>query len=62
MTPTLLVSLLAFGLAVALARENRVRRALQSLANRLLEKLREADRHEYRHPRTNLNPRSRRHT
>lgn len=40
-TPTLLCALLATGLAVALARENRVRRALQDLVTRLLEKLRQ---------------------
>jgi hypothetical protein len=40
--PTLLVSLLALGLAVALARENRLRRALQELVGRLLTKLRES--------------------
>ncbi len=40
-TSTLLCALLASGLAVALARENRVRRTLQDLVTRLLEKLRQ---------------------
>jgi len=41
MTTTLLVSLLATGLALALARENRLRRAFQDLVARLLAKLRQ---------------------
>lgn len=41
MTTTLLVSLLATGLALALARENRLRRAFQDLVTRLLAKLRQ---------------------
>lgn len=41
MTTTLLVSLLAVGLALALARENRLRRAFQDLVTRLLAKLRQ---------------------
>ncbi len=41
MTPTLLTALLASGLAVALSREHRIRRAFQDLAARLLNKLRE---------------------
>lgn len=40
-TTTLLVSLLATGLALALARENRLRRAFQDLVARLLAKLRQ---------------------
>lgn len=40
MTTTLLVSLLAAGLALALASENRLRRAFQSLVARLLTRLR----------------------
>jgi len=39
-TSTLLCALLATGLAVALSREHRIRRAFQQLAARLLEKLR----------------------
>lgn len=39
-TSTLLCALLAAGLAVALSREHRIRRAFQELAARLLEKLR----------------------
>ncbi len=55
-TPTFLCSLLAFGLALALARENRLRRAFQDLVSRLLAKLRESDRrsshpHQSRHSR-----------
>ncbi len=41
MNPIVLVSLLALGLALLLARENRLRRAFQDLVNRLLLKLRE---------------------
>lgn len=37
---TLLLALLASGLAVALSREHRIRRAFQTLAARLLDKLR----------------------
>ncbi len=40
-TSTLLCALLASGLAVALSREHRIRRAFQNLAARLLNKLRE---------------------
>lgn len=40
-TPTLLCALLAAGLAIALARENRIRRAFQSLVTRLLARLRQ---------------------
>jgi hypothetical protein len=40
-TPTILTALLASGLAVALSREHRIRRAFQDLAARLLNKLRE---------------------
>jgi hypothetical protein len=40
MTTTLLVSLLATGLAIALAHENRLRRAFQDLVARLLARLR----------------------
>ena len=39
-TSTLLCALLATGLAVALSREHRIRRAFQELAARLLERLR----------------------
>lgn len=41
MTPTILCALLASGLAVALSREHRIRRAFQDLAARLLDKLRQ---------------------
>ncbi len=41
MTPTILTALLASGLAVALSREHRIRRAFQDLAARLLNKLRQ---------------------
>ena len=41
MSPTVLCALLASGLAVALSREHRIRRAVQDLAARLLNKLRE---------------------
>ena len=40
-TPTILTALLASGLAVALSREHRIRRAFQDLAARLLDKLRQ---------------------
>jgi predicted component of type VI protein secretion system len=45
-TSTLLCALLAAGLAVALSREHRIRRAFQELASRLLEKLRGAANHQ----------------
>lgn len=41
MTTLLLVSLLTAGLALALARENRLRRAFQDLVVRLLARLRQ---------------------
>jgi hypothetical protein len=41
MTVGVIVSLLAAGLAIGLARETRLRRALQALCNRLLAQLRE---------------------
>jgi len=41
MTTTLLVSLLAAVLALALARENRLRRAFQHLVTRLLDRIRQ---------------------
>ena len=40
---TLLTALLASGLAIALSREHRIRRAFQTLAARLLDKLRRLD-------------------
>ena len=40
---TLLTALLASGLAVALSREHRIRRAFQTLAARLLDRLRRQD-------------------
>jgi hypothetical protein len=44
MTTTLFTAILAAGLAVALSREHRIRRAFQMLAARFLDKLR---RHEH---------------
>jgi hypothetical protein len=41
MTTTLLTSLLATGLALALARENRLRRAFQDLVTRLLDRIKQ---------------------
>lgn len=41
MTTTICIALLASGLAVALSREHRIRRAFQTLAARLLDKLRQ---------------------
>ncbi len=49
MTPTVLTALLASGLAVALSREHRIRRAFQNLAARLLNKLRERSGYATRH-------------
>ena len=43
MTTTLFTAILASGLALALSREHRIRRAFQSLASRLLDKLRRQD-------------------
>jgi hypothetical protein len=43
MTTTLFTAILAAGLAVALSREHRIRRAFQMLAARLLDKLRRHD-------------------
>ncbi len=43
MTTTLFTALLASGLALALSREHRIRRAFQTLAARLLDKLRRQD-------------------
>jgi hypothetical protein len=40
---TICIALLASGLAVALSREHRIRRAFQTLAARLLDKLRRQD-------------------
>jgi len=40
-SPTILCALIASGLAVALSREHRIRRAFQDLAARLLDKLRQ---------------------
>ena len=49
MTPTILCAVLASGLAVALARENRVRRALQDIVARLLDRIRSQAGHQSRH-------------
>ncbi len=43
MTTTLFTAILASGLAVALSREHRIRRAFQVLAARLLDRLRRLD-------------------
>ena len=43
MTTTLFTAILASGLALALSREHRIRRAFQMLAARLLDKLRRLD-------------------
>ncbi len=43
MNTTLFTALLASGLALALSREHRIRRAFQTLAARLLDKLRRQD-------------------
>lgn len=52
-TNTVLISLLAAGLAIALARENRFRRALQDLVTRLITTLRtNSTTAEYRHDRS----------
>lgn len=63
-TSTLLCALLASGLAVLLARENRIRRALQDLVTRLLDRLKApagfhpGDRYETdQHPQTSRNRR-----
>ncbi len=44
MTTTLFTAILASGLALALSREHRIRRAFQMLAARLLDRLRRQDR------------------
>ena len=43
MNTTLFTAILASGLALALSREHRIRRAFQTLAARLLDKLRRQD-------------------
>lgn len=43
MTTSLFTAILASGLALALSREHRIRRAFQTLAARLLDKLRRQD-------------------
>ena len=43
MTISILTAILASGLALALSREHRIRRAFQTLAARLLDKLRRQD-------------------
>ncbi len=50
---TLLTALLASGLAIALSREHRIRRAFQTLAARLLDKLRQ---HNGQHKASTINP------
>jgi hypothetical protein len=50
---TLLTALLASGLAIALSREHHIRRAFQTLAARLLDKLRE---HRGQHHGATTNP------
>jgi hypothetical protein len=44
MNTTLFTAILASGLALALSREHRIRRAFQTLAAKLLDKLRRQDR------------------
>ena len=51
MTTTLFTAILASGLALALSREHRIRRAFEILATRLLDKLRGRD--SYPHHPTN---------
>ena len=60
MTPTILTALLASGLAVALSREHRIRRAFQDLAARLLNKLRERSGYAAEHRGPSNNPASHR--
>ncbi len=60
MTPTILTALLASGLAVALSREHRIRRAFQDLAARLLNKLRERSGYAAEHRGTSNTPTSHR--
>jgi hypothetical protein len=50
---TICIALLASGLAVALSREHRIRRAFQTLAARLLDKLRQ---HHGQHHGATTNP------
>jgi hypothetical protein len=59
-TPTILTALLASGLAVALSREHRIRRAFQDLAARLLNKLRERSGYAAEHRGPSNNPTSHR--
>ena len=47
-TSTIICALLAAGLAVALSREHRIRRAFEILATRLLEKIRGRDSYPHR--------------
>jgi hypothetical protein len=53
MNTTLFTALLASGLAIALSREHRIRRAFQTLAARLLDKLRQ---HHGQHTASTTNP------
>jgi hypothetical protein len=54
---TLLTALLASGLAIALSREHRIRRAFQTLAARLLDKLRQHHgQHHGQHTASTTNP------
>jgi hypothetical protein len=52
-TTTICIALLASGLAIALSREHRIRRAFQTLAARLLNKLRQ---HHGQHTASTINP------
>ena len=58
-TVTLLTALLASGLAIALSREHRIRRAFQTLAARLLDKLRQ---HHGQHSAATTNPKRQPHS
>jgi hypothetical protein len=59
MTTTLFTALLASGLALALSREHRIRRAFQTLAARLLDKLRQ---HNGQRTASTTNPKRQPHT
>lgn len=60
MTIGVILSLLAGGLALLLARETRLRRALQALCNRLLNRLAETHRQHFPPPHTTYRHRPRR--
>jgi hypothetical protein len=60
MTIGVILSLLAAGLAILLARETKLRRALQALCNRLLTRLNDTQRRHFTAPSTHSRPRPRR--